>query len=56
MTPFLPGDIAGFPAAEDQVHVVLEETCSEDAERRVRSGAVDLPVVAEGPDLTGLWR
>lgn len=55
MTQFLPGDIAGFQAADDQVRVVLEETWSEDAVRRVRSGEVDLAVVVEGPDLAGLW-
>ena len=54
MTQFLPGDIASFSAAHDDVRVVLEECWSEDAVRRVRSGEVDLAVIVEGPDTKGL--
>jgi DNA-binding transcriptional LysR family regulator len=54
MTQFLPGDIASFSAAHDDVRVVLEECWSEDAVRRVRSGEVDLAVIVEGPDTSGL--
>ncbi len=54
MNQFLPGDIASFSAAHEQVRVVLEECWSEDAVRRVRSGEVDLAVIVEGPDTTGL--
>src|SRR5262249_20794060 len=55
MTQFLPGDVASFQAAHDNVRIVLEECWSEDAVRRVRSGAIDLGVIVEGPDVTGLW-
>ncbi len=54
MTQFLPGDIASFSAAHDDVRVVLEESWSEDAVRRVRSGEVDLAVIVEGPQVNGL--
>jgi DNA-binding transcriptional LysR family regulator len=54
MTQFLPGDIASFSAAHDDVRVVLEESWSEDAVRRVRSGEVDLAVIVEGPEVSGL--
>lgn len=54
MTQFLPADIAGFSAAHAQVRVVLEESWSEDAVRKVRSGEVDLAVVVDGPDVAGL--
>ena len=54
MTQFLPGDIASFSAAHDDVRVVLEECWSEDAVRKVRSGEVDLAVIVEGPDVRGL--
>ncbi len=54
MTQFLPGDIASFSAGHDDVRVVLEESWSEDAVRRVRSGEVDLAVIVEGPDTSGL--
>ena len=55
MTQFLPGDIASFQDARDDVRIVLEECWSEDAVRRVRRGEIDLAVVVEGPDLAGLW-
>jgi DNA-binding transcriptional LysR family regulator len=55
MTQFLPGDIATFQAVNDNVRIVLEECWSEDAVRRVRSGEIDLGVIVEGPDVTGLW-
>lgn len=54
MTQFLPGDIATFQATHEQVRVVMEECWSEDAARRVRSGEVDLGVIVEGADTTGL--
>ncbi len=54
MTQFLPGDIASFSAAHDDVLVVLEECWSEDAVRKVRSGEIDLAVIVEGPDVSGL--
>jgi DNA-binding transcriptional LysR family regulator len=36
------------------VRVVLEECWSEDAVRKVRSGEVDLAVIVDGPDVSGL--
>ena len=54
MTQFLPGDIASFQAAHRDVRVVLEESWSEDAARRVRSAEVDLGVIVEGADTSGL--
>ncbi|MDE1948587.1 MAG: LysR family transcriptional regulator [Burkholderiales bacterium] len=55
MTQFLPADIADFSAGHPTVRIVLEETWSEDAVRRVRSGEIDLGVVVEGVDVAGLW-
>ena len=55
MTQFLPGDVADFQAAHEQVRIVLEECWSEEAVRRVRSGDADLGVVVEGCDVAGLW-
>ena len=55
MTQFLPGDIATFEAGREQVRVVLAETWSDEAVRRVRSGEVDLSVIVEGGDVSGLW-
>lgn len=55
MTQFLPGDVAAFQAAHEDVRLVLEECWSEDAVRRVRSGEADIGVVVEGCDLAGLW-
>lgn len=55
MTQFLPGDVADFQLAHDQVRIVLEECWSEEAVRRVKSGEADLGVVVEGCDVTGLW-
>jgi DNA-binding transcriptional LysR family regulator len=55
MTQFLPGDIAQFQAGRRDARVVLEECWSEAAVRRVRSGEIDLGVVMEGVDGTGLW-
>ena len=54
MTQFLPGDIASFSAAHEDVRVVLEECWSEDAVKRVRSGEVDLAVIVDGPNVSGL--
>jgi DNA-binding transcriptional LysR family regulator len=54
MAQFLPGDIAAFSAAHQDVRVVLEECWSEDAVKRVRSGEVDLAVIVEGADVRGL--
>ena len=54
MTQFLPGDIASYGAAHPDVRVVLEECWSEDAVKRVRRGEVDLAVIVEGPDTSGL--
>ena len=54
MTQFLPGDIASFSAVQEGVRVVLEECWSEDAVRKVRSGEIDLAVIVEGPDVSGL--
>ncbi len=55
MTQFLPGDVAGFQEAHEDVRVVLEESWSDEAARRVRSGEADLGVVVEGSDTAGLW-
>ena len=55
MTQFLPADVASFNAAHPHVRIVLEETWSEDAVRRVRSGEIDLGVIVEGVDVAGLW-
>jgi DNA-binding transcriptional LysR family regulator len=55
MTQFLPGDIAAFQGAHEEVRIVLEECWSEDAVRRVRRGEIDLGVTVDGPDLQGLW-
>lgn len=55
MTQFLPGDIASFQSAQSDVRIVIEETWSDEAVRRVRSGEVDLGVVVEGVDVNGLW-
>ena len=54
MTQFLPGDIASFSAAHPSVRVVLEECWSEDAVKRVRRGEVELAVIVEGSDVSGL--
>ncbi len=54
MTQFLPGDIASFSAGHADVRVVLEECWSEDAVKRVRSGEIDLAVIVDGPDVSGL--
>jgi DNA-binding transcriptional LysR family regulator len=54
MTQFLPGDIAAFQEAHEDVRVLLAECWSEDAAQRVRSGEVDLGVVVEGIDTGAL--
>lgn len=54
MTQFLPGDIATFQSGHRDVRVVIEEGWSDDGARRVRSGEVDLGVIVEGADVTGL--
>jgi DNA-binding transcriptional LysR family regulator len=54
MTQFLPADIAAFNAAHPDVRIVLEETWSEDAVRHLRRGEIDLGVIVEGADVTGL--
>lgn len=55
MTQFLPADIASFQGSHPDVRIVLEECWSDDAVRRVRTGEVDLGVIVEGGDTTGLW-
>jgi DNA-binding transcriptional LysR family regulator len=55
MTQFLPGDIASFQSAHDDVLIVMEECWSEDAVRRVRSGDADVGVVVQGCEIEGLW-
>jgi DNA-binding transcriptional LysR family regulator len=55
MTQFLPGDVAGFQAANPQVRIVLEECWSEEAVKRVRGGEAELGIVVEGCDVSGLW-
>jgi DNA-binding transcriptional LysR family regulator len=55
MTQFLPADVAQFQSGHDDVRVVLEESWSEEAVRRVRAGDADLGVVVEGCDVGGLW-
>ncbi len=55
MTQFLPGDIASFQLAHDDVRIVMEECWSEDAVRRVRSGEADVGVVVQGCEVEGLW-
>ena len=54
MTQFLPADIATFQAGAPAVRIVLEEAWSEEAARRVRAGEVDIGVVIEGIDVSGL--
>lgn len=54
MTQFLPADVAAFQASHDSVRVLLEECWSEEATRRVRRGEIDIGVVVEGADTTGL--
>jgi DNA-binding transcriptional LysR family regulator len=54
MAQFLPGDIAAFSPGHPEVRVVLEESWSEDAVRRVRSGEVDLAVIVRGPGVSDL--
>lgn len=54
MTQFLPGDFATFQTSHPDVRVVIEEGWSDDGARRVRSGEVDLGVIVEGADVTGL--
>jgi DNA-binding transcriptional LysR family regulator len=54
MTQFLPGDIASFQHAHPDVRVVLEECWSEDGVKRVRAGEIDLGVIVEGADASGL--
>jgi len=56
MTQFLPGDVASFQAAHDDVRILLEECWSDEAVRRVRSGAADLGVVVEGCEIGDLWQ
>jgi DNA-binding transcriptional LysR family regulator len=55
MTQFLPGDIASFQSAHEEVRIVMEECWSEDAVRRVRAGEADVGVVVQGCDVEGLW-
>jgi len=54
MTQFLPADIAAFQSTSPQVRIVLEEAWSEEATRRVRAGEVDIGVVVEGVDVSGV--
>lgn len=55
MTQFLPADVAAFQAGHADVRVVLEESWSDEAVRRVRSGEADVGVIVEGGDASGLW-
>lgn len=55
MTQFLPADVAAFQAARPEVRVVLEESWSDEAVRRVRTGEADVGVIVEGSDASGLW-
>ena len=55
MTQFLPGDIASFQSAHEEVRIVMEECWSEDAVRRIRAGEADVGVVVQGCDVEGLW-
>ncbi len=55
MTQFLLADVASFQTEFPDIRLVVEECWSDDATRRVRSGEVDLGVVVEGCDTTGLW-
>lgn len=55
MAQFLPADIAAFQSGHEEVRIVLEESWSQDAVRRVRSGEVDLGVIVEGCDVSDLW-
>ncbi len=54
MTQFLPADIASFQHAHPDVRVVLEECWSEDGVKRVRAGEIDLGVIVEGADASGM--
>jgi DNA-binding transcriptional LysR family regulator len=54
MTQFLPADVASFQQAQPEVRIVLEECWSEDAIRRVRGGEIELGVIVEGADVSGL--
>jgi DNA-binding transcriptional LysR family regulator len=54
MTQFLPADVASFQQAQPDVRIVLEECWSEDAVRRVRGGEIELGVIVEGTDVSGL--
>lgn len=54
MAQFLPADVAAFSPGHPDVRVVLEESWSDDAVRRVRSGEVDLAVIVEGPAVSDL--
>lgn len=54
MTQFLPADIAAFQATSPQIRIVLEEAWSEEVARRVRAGEVDIGVVVEGVDVSGV--
>lgn len=55
MTQFLPGDLAAFQCAHQGVRIVIEECWSEDTARHARAGEIDLGVVIEGGDLSGLY-
>lgn len=55
MTQFLPADVASFQAAQPDVRIVLEECWSEDAVKRVRGGEIELGVIVDGADVSGLY-
>lgn len=55
MTQFLPGDVADFQKSRANVRVVLEESWSDEAVRRVRSGEADVGIIVDGSDAAGLW-
>jgi DNA-binding transcriptional LysR family regulator len=54
MAQFLPGDIAAFAPGHPNVRVVLEESWSTDAIKRVRSGEVDMAIIVEGSEVSDL--
>ena len=54
MAQFLPADIASFQPQHPDIRLVLEECWSADAIRKLRSGDIDLGVVVEGVDTSGL--
>ncbi len=54
MAQFLPADIASFQPTRPDIRLVLEECWSADAIRKLRSGDIDLGVIVEGGETSGL--